>query len=136
MDAFEEMNQRLKDEHLAIIQEILDANQDLQERAASLGMLTVYDEEDDILRAIIGQPTEAATESIEHTIRLRVEPETLKLVGIEVLGFKALMSAAGEADSPTLRTLRAVAATLGEHHIETEQAGAQVARSLRELVTA
>jgi hypothetical protein len=51
-----------------------------------------YDREDDVLVITIGGPAEAITESVSNTFFLRVDPDTLKLVGIEVSVVKTLIA--------------------------------------------
>jgi len=90
MDAAErsEVIADLAREHADAVRAIMDANEDLSERLSDQGTYFVYDEEDDFFAIMIGPPVEAVTESIANTILFRVEPETLKIVGIEIFDFE------------------------------------------------
>jgi len=68
--------------------EILEANADLEERLSRLSFSVSYDEEFDIFVLTIGEPTEAITEEVADGLQLRLDPETLKVVGFEVLSFR------------------------------------------------
>jgi hypothetical protein len=72
-------------EHHEWIQEIMAANRDLAQRMAQLGIQSEYDDTEDILFVTIGPPAEAYTETVGNAIGLRVDPTTLKLVGLEIL---------------------------------------------------
>jgi uncharacterized protein YuzE len=74
-------------EHHAWMQQILEKNKDLAERIGRLGLTTEFDQEADVVYHTIGPPTEALTESLDGEIYIRVEPDTLKIVGLEVWGF-------------------------------------------------
>lgn len=69
---------------------IVMANADLRERLERLDLRVSYDEEFDIFLLAIGDPQEAITEEIDdgHGLQLRLDPETLKIVGFEVMGFR------------------------------------------------
>lgn len=47
-----------------------------------------YDSEDDTLIVYIGENQEALSPSIENELFLRVDPDTLKIVGAELLHFR------------------------------------------------
>jgi hypothetical protein len=78
----------LAQEHAEAIRAIFDANDDLQDRLVGLDTELVYDPEDDYFAVLIGPPTDATTESIANCILLRVEPDTLKIVGLEIYDFE------------------------------------------------
>ena len=82
---------RLAHEHEAMLAAIRAANDDLDVRILALGLHVAYDREDDTLILTIGPLVEATTESIANTVLVRVDPDTLKCVGLEVIGFKALL---------------------------------------------
>lgn len=75
-------------EHATALQAIFDANDDLPQRLASLDKELVYDTEDDYFAIVIGPPVEAITESLANAVLFRVEPETLKIVGIAIYDFE------------------------------------------------
>ncbi len=70
------------------LEDIFAANADLEQRLMSLSVNVGYDDEFDIFLLTIGEPQPAFTEPIRDGLQLRIDPETLKIVGIEVLGFK------------------------------------------------
>ena len=75
----------LEREHREWIREIIAANGDLAQRMAQLGITSEYDENEDILFVTIGPPVEALTETVANCVGSRVDPDTLKLVGLEIL---------------------------------------------------
>jgi hypothetical protein len=90
----------LTDEHLAFVKQIMAANDDLMERMQALNYQTTYDHEDDYFEVTIGGPTEAETTTLNNTLFLRFDPDTLKLVGFGILGFQEAMK-----HYPSARTL-------------------------------
>jgi hypothetical protein len=79
---------RLAREHHDMLRALFAANDDLRDRVARLGVVAEYDPDEDYFGLVIGGPAEATTESLANTILFRVEPETLKLVGIEIYDFE------------------------------------------------
>ena len=73
------------------LREILAANGDLEERIRSLAVTVTYDDEFDIFLLTLGEPQPAITEEMPggHGLQLRLDPESLKIVGYEVLGFQS-----------------------------------------------
>jgi hypothetical protein len=71
-------------QHNDLLHAIFDANDDLPQRVASLSVATFYDREDDTLTVTFGDVQEALTESVRNQFFLRVDPDSLKLVGIEI----------------------------------------------------
>ena len=67
-------------------------NHDLAERIDALGVWAEYDDDEDALYVRFGQATEALTESAGQGLYLRVVPETLKIVGLEVSGVSTLLA--------------------------------------------
>ena len=80
----------LEREHREWIQKIIAANGDLAQRMAELGIISEYDEDEDILFVTIGPPVEALTETVANCVGLRVDPDTLKLVGLEIMHAQAV----------------------------------------------
>lgn len=72
--------------------EILAANRDLGERLKSLAVSAFYDPEDDLYGIVIGRPQEALTESVHNRLYIRLDPATLKVVGIEIPDLTARLS--------------------------------------------
>jgi hypothetical protein len=127
----------LEHEHTALIQKIMATNGDLGSRMATLGVTSEYDVENDILFVAIGAPVAALTETIDNWIGLRVDPVTLKLVGLEILGARA--------NAPSLailttRLLLLLAVTQWPAERRSEPVPVQLyedlAASVRELATA
>jgi hypothetical protein len=112
-------------------------NGDLGSRMATLGVTSEYEVENDILFVVIGAPVAALTETIDNWIGLRVDPVTLKLVGLEILGARA--------NAPSLailttRLLLLLAVTQWPAERRSEPVPVQLyedlAASVRELATA
>jgi hypothetical protein len=74
----------LIEEHSASVRAIIDANLDLQDRLASSSLCVVHDRDEDLFTLTIGGPQEAITEGVRNRLYLRVDPDTLKIVGIEI----------------------------------------------------
>ncbi len=64
-------------------------NADLGERLALEGITIVYDEDGDTLFVTIGEGGEALTEHVFDNLYLRVEAESLKILGCVILAFEA-----------------------------------------------
>ncbi len=79
----------LEREHAEWLQRIWAANTDLAERMARLGVTSDLDTKTDILLVTIGNPQEALTEGVDDWLWLRIDPDTLKIVGFEVLHAQA-----------------------------------------------
>jgi uncharacterized protein YuzE len=114
----------LEREHRDSLAAILNANQDLAERIQRLGVTADYDPSDDVLYISIGPSTAAVAESIDNTIFLRVEPDTLKLASIEVWGVRS----AAPTDS------KVVALLLDLVHRAGAPAPERLAADIRELI--
>jgi hypothetical protein len=74
-----------------MLRAIVEANGDLAVRLAQLGVAADYNPDLDIFMLTIGPPAEALTESIDNSIGVRVDPRTLKLVGLEILNLHGSM---------------------------------------------
>lgn len=90
-----------------IAEKIMVANADLRERLEALDLRVSYDEEFDIFLIAIGDPQEAITEEIDgaHGLQFRVDPETLKIVGFEIMGFRKRYLAAHPEFMPHFQAL-------------------------------
>ena len=64
-----------------------EANKDYLHRMKSQGVDIVYDAPLDTLIVEIGGPKEALSEHVVDNIMVRVEPDTLEIVGVEILEF-------------------------------------------------
>ena len=64
-----------------------EANKDYLHRMKSQGVDIVYDAPLDTLFVEIGGPKEALSEHVVDNIMVRVEPDTLEIVGVEILEF-------------------------------------------------
>ncbi len=68
-------------------EEINKANTDLGERITSEGLWLSYNEDADLLSVIIGEPIPAITEPLFDDIMYRIDPDTYKIVGVEIICF-------------------------------------------------
>jgi hypothetical protein len=66
---------------------LLEANKDYIDRIEREGVIVVYDATLDTLFIEFGGPKEAVSEHVVDNIMLRIEPETLEIVGYEILDF-------------------------------------------------
>lgn len=81
------------------LDEVLRANQDLAVRLRELDPDIFYDREGDTFMVTLGEPQEALTESLAGGhLYIRVDPDTLKIVGIEILDLSARL-----ADDPAVK---------------------------------
>ena len=69
------------------IEDIRRANFDLGERVESEELSLDYNPEADVLTITVGEPRSAITEPWLDDILYRVDPDTLKIVGIEIVAF-------------------------------------------------
>ncbi len=70
--------------HAESMREILDLNRDLEQRLSTLSVSMLHDRDDDLFILTIGEAQEAITESVGNLLYFRLEPDTLKIVGIEI----------------------------------------------------
>ncbi|MBM3942069.1 MAG: DUF2283 domain-containing protein [SAR202 cluster bacterium] len=68
-------------------EEIRRANVDLADRIEAERVTLDYNPEADVLTITIGEPQVAITEPLFDDIMYRVDPDTLKIVGIEIVAF-------------------------------------------------
>jgi hypothetical protein len=68
-------------------EQVNKGNTDITDRMLSEGLKFSYNSEADVLSIIIGAPRAAITEPLVDDIMYRVEPATLKIVGIEIVCF-------------------------------------------------
>ena len=94
------MEQRLIHEHEESLREVLRANDDLDVRLRTLSVGVFYDRDDDIFEVTLGDPQEAITESVRNQLSIRLDPDTLKIVGLEIPNLSARIR-----DDPMLRQL-------------------------------
>ena len=67
--------------------EISRVNFDLSDRIMAEGVTLDYNPEADLLTVTIGEPREAITEPLLDDVLYRVDPETMKIVGVEIIAF-------------------------------------------------
>lgn len=79
--------EQLRQQHADVLTRIAEANQDLNERARELPVRAEYDLDDDTLILAIGEEQEALSPSVDNELFLRVDPDTLKIIGVELLHF-------------------------------------------------
>ena len=94
------MEQRLIHAHEESLREVLRANDDLDVRLRTLSVGVFYDRDDDIFEVTLGDPQEAITESVRNQLSIRLDPDTLKIVGLEIPNLSARIR-----DDPMLRQL-------------------------------
>ena len=68
---------------------LLDVNQDYMERIERDGLRAVYDGTLDTLFIEIGGPKEGLSEHLADNVMLRIDPESLQIIGLEILDFLA-----------------------------------------------
>ncbi len=68
--------------------EIRKANADLSQRIQSEDVTIAYNPEADVLSIAIGAPRPALTEPRDGDLLYRVDPDTLKIVGVEIVAFE------------------------------------------------
>lgn len=69
-------------------EEVRKANFDLADRVDPEGVTLSYNSESDTLSAVIGQPREGLTEHLLDDIFYRIDPSTLKILGVEIVAFR------------------------------------------------
>ena len=69
--------------------QLLDANRDYLERIERDGLRAVYDGTLDALFIEIGGPKVGLSEHLADNIMLRIDPDTLQIIGLEILDFLA-----------------------------------------------
>lgn len=69
-------------------QELLEANEDFDERLRKSPVTIAYDAEHDMLLVTIGSAQEAITEQIDDRLHARIDPDSLKIVGFTITAFK------------------------------------------------
>jgi len=88
-------------DHAAWLAQIAAANHDLATRIGALGVLVAYDDDIDILFCQFGPPAEALTETVNDWLAVRVDPETLEILGFEPMSLRL----PGTGDEPGLLPL-------------------------------
>lgn len=68
---------------------LLEANRDYLERIERDGLRAVYDGTLDTLFIEIGGPKEGLSEHLADNVMLRIDPDTLQIIGLEILDFLA-----------------------------------------------
>ena len=90
--AMKQQAERLMSERVRLVEALRRANANLDERMERLPITVWYDVEDDVLTITIGDPVEATTESF-GAVLLRLDPETLEYVGLEIPDFRRALEA-------------------------------------------
>ena len=125
--------QDLVAERLRVVKRFLNANEDLEERVRSLLICASYDPEEDLFTLTLGEVQPAITESIRNHIYLRLDPPSMKLVGIEIPDLTTRIF-----DDPLVKTIwHSTQALLGpaEGGKGTPEPEFKWAQELRELVS-
>jgi len=68
---------------------LIEANRDYLERIERDGLRAVYDSTLDMLFIEIGGPKEGLSEHLADNVMLRIDPDTLQIIGLEILDFLA-----------------------------------------------
>ena len=68
---------------------LIEANRDYLERIERDGLRAVYDSTLDTLFIEIGGPKEGLSEHLADNVMLRIDPDTLQIIGLEILDFLA-----------------------------------------------
>lgn len=76
------------DQKTTLIDELLEANKDFEERLRNSDIRVGYDSEHDMLFITIGRPQEAITEEVSKRLHLRFDPESDKIVGMTITAFR------------------------------------------------
>ncbi|HTE85395.1 MAG TPA: hypothetical protein VK821_11740 [Dehalococcoidia bacterium] len=127
----------LQEEHVRSLEELIAANRDLGQRVLQLGVTAVLDRDDDVLILTIGKPQEAVAESIDNTLYFRADPRSLKIVGLELRGFRGHVAE----DSKALRFCLDLMQVAGQTEFSVLSDGAEASardlgKAIRQLVTA
>jgi site-specific recombinase len=75
-------------EQIQVIQELLQANKDLEERLRNSPIKVAYDDEHDMLFITIGSPREAVMVEVDKRLHFRVDPETDQIIGMTITAFR------------------------------------------------
>jgi hypothetical protein len=135
--ASEELMQQLQAEHAEMIRAIVDANQDLATRSQLLGVRAEYDSDEDVISVTIGPVVEASTESVDNRFYLSVEPDSLKIVGIDIFGVRDLVTnPPDELEGMAEAAAALAAAILVQANIAEGRVVDTLADGIRELVPA
>jgi hypothetical protein len=70
------------------MRQVANLNDDLLQRLMDEGLTLTYDEDGDTLFLTIGRGVPALTEYVVYGIYVRIEPESLHIVGADVLQFR------------------------------------------------
>ncbi|MBI4197722.1 MAG: DUF2283 domain-containing protein [Chloroflexi bacterium] len=69
------------------LEEIRKANHDLAERMTTEKVMLAYNPEADVLSITVGTLRPALTEPVGGDVMYRVDPDTLKVLGFEIMAF-------------------------------------------------
>lgn len=70
------------------MRQVANLNDDLLQRLMDEGLTLTYDEDGDTLFLTIGRGVPALTEYVVYGIHARIEPESLRIVGADILQFR------------------------------------------------
>jgi hypothetical protein len=76
------------DNNARLVKDLLEANNDLEERLRKSEFKVGYDNEHDMLLVTIGAPQEAITEQVSKRLYVRFDPETDRIVGMTITSFR------------------------------------------------
>jgi len=75
-------------EQTQMIQELLQANKDFEDRLRNSEIKVAYDNEHDMLFITLGPPREGVMVEVAKRLHLRVDPETDQIIGMTITAFK------------------------------------------------
>jgi hypothetical protein len=84
-----ELMQQIQKDNASFWDEVVVANADFEERAGQLGVTFTYDADDDTLMIDVGPRLPSLTHDIDGVRLVRIDPNSLKIVGFDIVGLKA-----------------------------------------------
>jgi uncharacterized protein YuzE len=100
-------NREIDQERTDALRRLLEANSDLEQRIRTSEISAVFDLEDDLLAITFDKPQEALTLDVDGCLFFRVDPDTYKIVGIEVWHAFERLSERGPVSRIAMRVLAA-----------------------------
>lgn len=131
-DEVSELRDKLQREHISSLQAIMAANEDLNTRLKDAKVSVFYDAEADLVMISFGVDGDTMTETIGNRVALRVEVDTLRIVGIDILGFASQV----KTDARPMRVLLGAVKTPGATFDVFNGDPDALANGIRELVPA
>ena len=126
----------LRREYRQVIDRIMSANGDLDDRLRSARVEATYYGDDDTLAITIDGPCEALSQDIDDDLYLRVDPGTYKLCGVQLLHFSQHLQARSKVLQAIIGLMRT--AGVADVRLVIEAGGGETGamQGFRELITA